>query len=160
MTKTTRRAVLGGLGALALAGAASAEPTMADLIVVYKSDRRLYLYAGNRVIRRYRIDLGWAPEGDKEYEGDGRTPEGTYIIDRRNPRSNYHLSLGISYPTPVQVAEAEQNGVDPGGDIFIHGGRNLMRFRDWTAGCIAVNNRAIEEIWRLVPDGTPIVIRP
>ncbi len=136
---------------------------VADLIVLYKSQRQLVLYNNATVLRSYEVDLGDQPEGDKTAFGDGRTPEGTYFIDRMNPNSAYHLSLGISYPNETDIAEAAALGVDPGGDIFIHGGptRFWDHFkRDWTAGCIAVTNREIEEIWSLVRVGTPIVIVP
>lgn len=162
MNNPTRRILLGSVASLVIAGPVFADAPLvqADLIMVYKDSRRLYLYRDEQLLRTYRIDLGWAPEGDKETEGDGRTPEGTYVINRRNPNSNFHLSLGISYPDPRQIALANLAGIDPGGEIFIHGGRGRGRPRDWTAGCIAVNNRDIEEIWQMVPDGTPIVIRP
>lgn len=135
----------------------------ADLIMVYKSSHRMVLFNNSVPIGDYRIELGNSAVGDKGRYGDGRTPEGTYFIDRRNPNSAYHLSLGISYPNEEDIAEAEALGVDPGGDIFIHGGptRFWDRFRgDWTAGCISVTNREMEEIWALVPTGTPIVILP
>lgn len=129
-------------------------------IAVFKSARRLYLYHGDVVLRAYEIDLGFAPLGDKQVEGDGKTPEGEYLIDRRNPDSEFHLSLGIDYPNPADVAEAEALGMEPGGDIFIHGNGKVGRKkgRDWTFGCIAVTNREIEEIYAMVRDGTPIRI--
>ena len=106
--------------------------------------------------------LGFAPEGHKQFEGDGRTPEGTYIVDKRNPESTYHLSVGISYPNEADIAFAEAQGLSPGGDIFIHGGPrpgiDPTDVRDWTAGCIAVTDRQIEEIYAMVKDGTPIDI--
>lgn len=137
---------------------------MADLVVVYKSSRKLVLFNQLQPLKSYRVGLGWSPNGDKQREGDGRTPEGTYYIDRRNAESRYHLSLGISYPNAMDMAEAAARGVRPGGDIFIHGApkstwTKLFK-KDWTAGCIAVSNREIEEIWSMVPNGTPIVIRP
>lgn len=134
-----------------------------DMVVLYKSARQLVLFKDEIPIHTYHVKLGDEPVGDKTRFGDGRTPEGTYFIDRRNPNSAYHLSLGISYPNEQDRAEAEALGLDPGGDIFIHGGptRFWDRFkRDWTAGCIAVNDRDIEEIWSLVQVGTPIVIVP
>ena len=105
--------------------------------------------------------LGFAPVGHKTRSGDGRTPEGRYVIDRRNARSDYYLSLGVSYPNPVDVARARAMGTDPGGNIFIHGGPRRAaerRKQDWTAGCIAVTDAEIEEIWSLVPTGIPISI--
>ena len=129
-------------------------------IVVYKQMRRMYLMSGNHVLKSYRIGLGFAPAGDKKTSGDGRTPEGDYVIDRRNPDSRYHLSLGIDYPNEADIEEASALGKDPGGDIFIHGqGRNFtFLIPDWTWGCIAVTNDEIEEIYAMVRDGTPISI--
>jgi murein L,D-transpeptidase YafK len=142
-------------------------PFVADRVVVHKGERRLFLARAGKVFRVYRIALGRAPEGPKRREGDGRTPEGRYLIDGRNPRSRYHLALRISYPSPVDIARAASEGVDPGGDIMIHGlGPVSPRaaaehpLRDWTEGCVAVTNREIEEIWAAVPDGTPIDILP
>lgn len=131
-------------------------------IVVYKSARTMDLMHHDRVLRRFEIGLGFAPEGQKEHEGDGRTPEGEYIIDRRNPDSSYHLSLGISYPDVHQTSTAREAGLDPGGDIFIHGrGPRFQNARgDWTAGCIAVTDREMEDIYAMVRLGTPITILP
>ena len=114
----------------------------------------------NKVLDDYRIRLGFAPEGHKRYEGDGKTPEGLYRIDRRNPNSRFHLSLGISYPNARDVAAARALGKSPGGDIFIHGQRWPTRKDkdDWTWGCIAVENKHIERIYAMVRDGTPIAI--
>ena len=129
-------------------------------VTVFKKARRLYLLNGNRILKSYHIGLGFAPSGDKKVEGDGRTPEGRYIIDRRNPDSEYHLSIGINYPSERDIAEAKALGKAPGGDIFIHGRGNPMGFllNDWTWGCIAVTNDEIEEIYAMVRDGTPITI--
>lgn len=159
--KLTRRTLLAALGLSGLGGIASANSDTADMIVIFKGSRRLVLYNNGQPIRDYQIGLGFAPEGDKSVEGDGRTPEGSYYIDRRNPESAFHLSLGISYPDPNQMSAAQAEGRDPGGDIFIHGGQGLRRQRgDWTAGCIAVSNREIEEIWQMVPNGALVVIQP
>lgn len=130
-------------------------------IVVNKSARKLYLLHGEEILRDYKIDLGFAPAGDKKVEGDGKTPTGTYIIDRRNPNSAFHLSLGISYPNAADIAEARALGKKPGGDIFIHGqpNRKKMRKEDWTAGCIAVKNPEIEEMYAMVRNGTVITLR-
>jgi murein L,D-transpeptidase YafK len=118
-------------------------------------------------LRRYTVALGGDPQGDKRREGDSRTPEGRYVVDWRNPDSAYHLSLHVSYPDERDRAEAAARGEDPGGMIMIHGMRNgfgwlgtLHQYVDWTDGCIAVTNDEIEEIWRLVPNGTPIDILP
>jgi murein L,D-transpeptidase YafK len=133
----------------------------ADLVVVNKSRREMLLLRGQSILRSYRVVLGRDPTGHKERDGDGRTPEGRYMIDRRNPKSRYHLSLHISYPNPADRAHAAELGVDPGGDIMIHGLKDgLPRDPDWTQGCIAVNDDEMDEIWALVPDGTPIVIHP
>jgi murein L,D-transpeptidase YafK len=137
----------------------------ADRVLVDKSDRTLTLFAGGRAIRTYRgIQLGDAPLGHKRFEGDERTPEGRYTIDTRNPASAYHLSLRVSYPNAADRAYAAARGRSPGGEIFIHGQPNWLPAGrlpgDWTDGCIAVANAEIEEVWRAVPDGTPIEIRP
>ena len=132
-------------------------------VVVKKGDRKLYLISGKSVVKTYEIKLGQQPVGDKKYEGDGKTPEGVYFIDRFNPNSRYHLSVGISYPSARDVAEAASMGLRPGGDIFIHGlgpeGRALNR-PDWTAGCIAVKDEEIEEIFAMLRPGVPIFIYP
>ncbi|MFM2388891.1 MAG: hypothetical protein RLZZ437_446 [Pseudomonadota bacterium] len=130
-------------------------------IQVHKADRVMYLLHGNQVLRSYDISLGFAPVGHKQVEGDGRTPEGAYRINRRNPNSAYHLSLGISYPNADDVAYAQSIGASPGGDIFIHGwSEALATSRDWTAGCIAVRDREMEEIYSMVKDGTVIFLLP
>jgi murein L,D-transpeptidase YafK len=130
-------------------------------IVVNKGARRMYLMHDTDVMRSYDIRMGFAPEGHKQFEGDGKTPEGTYVINRRNPNSAYHLSLGISYPNTRDRQHAASQGRAPGGDIFIHGTPSVVdRTTDWTAGCIAVSNAEIEEIYAMVPNGTPIFIYP
>jgi murein L,D-transpeptidase YafK len=132
-------------------------------ILVYKDSRRMYLMHHETVLKHYDIDLGFSPVGPKEVEGDGKTPEGDYFIDRRNPRSSFHLSLGISYPQPHHVAVARELGSRAGGDIFIHGGprRGIdPNGPDWTAGCIAVTDEEIEDIYAMVRTGTPISIYP
>jgi murein L,D-transpeptidase YafK len=131
-------------------------------IVVNKADRKMYLVHGQRALEEYDVWLGFAPEGHKQFEGDGKTPEGIYRIDRRNPNSRFHLSLGISYPNEVDRRTAMDMGKSPGGDIFIHGQRHPMRKdkEDWTWGCIAVDNDHIEKIYSMVNDGVPIAINP
>jgi murein L,D-transpeptidase YafK len=131
-------------------------------IVVNKADRKMYLVHHQRVLEEYDVWLGFAPEGHKQIEGDGKTPEGVYRIDRRNPNSRFHLSLGISYPNEMDKFVAEGMGKSPGGDIFIHGQRHPMRKDkdDWTWGCIAVDNDEIEKIYSMVNDGVPIAINP
>ena len=137
---------------------------LADYLLIDKSERLLIAYQNGRPIRVYRgLQFGDAPMGHKRFQGDERTPEGLYTIDTRNPRSQFHLSLRISYPNHADRAFARQYGRSPGGDIFIHGqptGRPGRMRGDWTDGCIALTNAEIEELWQIVPDGTPIEIRP
>lgn len=132
----------------------------ADAIHVDKSERRMQLLRDGKVIKTYRILLGDAPVGHKRQQGDERTPEGRYRISFRNAKSRFHLSLRVSYPNEADRAQARARDVDPGGDIMIHGGTPPGYWRDWTDGCIALTNRQVEEVWRLVPTGTPVVISP
>jgi murein L,D-transpeptidase YafK len=141
--------------------------TKADLIVVDKSQRRLSLYRDGQLLKAYHASLGRAPVGPKQREGDGRTPEGNYVIDGRMAHTPYYLALHISYPDARDRARAASLGVAPGGAILIHGigwvngGVTEAEARtDWTDGCIAVTNREIAEIWAAVDNGTPIDIRP
>lgn len=129
-------------------------------LLVKKADRKLYLLHGTKALKVYDIALGQEPVGHKEYEGDSRTPEGLYRIDRRNPQSAYHLSLGISYPNVADRMRASSKGKLPGGDIFIHGQAGRAGPGDWTEGCIAVTDAEIEEIYAMVRTGTPILILP
>jgi len=136
-----------------------------DLIVLDKSDRRMTLFREDKALRSYDVALGFAPDGSKERQGDGKTPEGEFTIDRRNPQSAFHLSLGIDYPRAQDRAHAAALGVSPGGDIFFHGQPNLLpdiiqRKGDWTEGCIALTNAEIEELWRVTPIGTRVIITP
>lgn len=140
---------------------------VADKIFIEKSKRHLTLLKSNVPLKTYVVALGRHPDGKKAEEGDGKTPEGTYTIDRRKIKSSYHRALHISYPNASDVAQAKLKGVSPGGDIMIHGLPNLVGFvgqfhtiRDWTLGCVAVTNREIEEIWRAAPDGTLVEIVP
>lgn len=143
-------------------------PPKADRIVVLKSARKLELLQGRAVLKTFPIALGEHPTGTKQVSGDGRTPEGTYYIDARQPLSRYHLALHISYPNATDRARAAAAGRDPGGNIMIHGLPNTYRgpldpvrfYKDWTDGCISVGDRAIEEIWAAVALGTPVEIRP
>ncbi len=132
----------------------------ADRVVVWKKHRRLELWHGPKLLHSYRIALGGNPSGHKTQQGDQKTPEGAYVIDRRNPRSQFYKSLHVSYPNAADRAQARRRGVHPGGDIFIHGGSPQNNVRDWTWGCVAVTNQEIDEIWGLVRDGTPIEIKP
>lgn len=136
-------------------------------VQVHKAERMMYLLHHDRVLESYRINLGFAPVGHKQFEGDGKTPEGLYFIDRRNPNSAFHLSIGISYPNAADRAFAAAHGKSPGGDIFIHGGpqtradkARARQMRDWTWGCVAVTDREMEEIYAMVRDGTPVWILP
>ena len=163
-----------GVGAVAGAcawkralGSALPPGARADRIVIEKSRRRLTLYLDDAPVKTYRVALGKDPIGPKQFEGDGRTPEGLYRIDFRVPASSCHRALHVSYPSRADVAFASAQGKSAGGDIEIHGIKNgrgwlgpLHRAVDWTNGCVAVTNREIEEIWRAVPDGTPVDIRP
>jgi len=132
-------------------------------LVVMKGARKLYLLNGQTTLKTYSVDLGFAPVGAKRFSGDGRTPEGHYKIDMRNPNSAYYLSIGISYPNAQDVAYARKMGKNPGGDIFIHGGPTRWRDwnkADWTAGCISVSNMEMREVYAMVRNGTPIDIYP
>ena len=134
---------------------------------MHKSARRLELWRGPTLLRSYRVSLGLRPEGHKQREGDFRTPEGRYLLDSRNPRSDFFLSIRVSYPNERDRARARKAGVPPGGLIMIHGLPNEPRWtpehyarEDWTDGCIALSNADMMEVWMLVADGTPIDIRP
>lgn len=138
-----------------------------DLIVVEKAAHRMVLFRHGKAVQVYVVALGRGGAGPKEHAGDNKVPEGRYRIVGRNAHSAFHRSLRIGYPTPRQVADAARGGIDPGGDVMIHGIRNglgwlggLHRTLDWTRGCIAVTDAEIEQIWRAVPDGTTIIIRP
>ena len=131
------------------------------LVEVHKAERKMHLLHDDKLLKTYDIALGFSPEGPKQYEGDGKTPEGSYRISHRNPDSDYHLSLGISYPNENDVALAVAAGKPPGGDIFIHGAPDgRPNRRDWTAGCIAVSDREIERVYAMVNPGTQINILP
>jgi murein L,D-transpeptidase YafK len=139
----------------------------ADRVLIQKSARQLTLLRKGKPLRSYHVSLGSNPKGAKEREGDGRTPEGLYTIDSRNAYSKYHLALHMSYPNAADRARAARLRVSPGGEIMIHGTPNRWRWLsfvfphlDWTAGCIAVSDSDIEEIWKLMPNGTVVEIRP
>ncbi len=130
-------------------------------IEIHKAKRTMLLYSGDRPMKRFRVNLGSDPVGHKIKRGDGKTPVGSYVIDRRNPASSFHLSLGISYPNEIDKVLADYRGVDPGDNIFIHGEPNDPRYRrtgDWTDGCIAVTDREMDYIYRKVAVGTPVYI--
>ena len=140
---------------------------LADTVVVRKSERKLYLMRSGAVLRSFKVALGLRPEGHKQFEGDYRTPEGKYRLVRRNPNSEYFLSIQVSYPNDDDVARARKQGVRPGGAIMIHGqpntptrSRDYYQTVDWTEGCIAVSNSDMVEIWLMTPPDTPIEIQP
>lgn len=144
-----------------------AKPDKADKVVVLKSKRVLFLLKEGEIIKTYKIALGKNPVGHKARLGDNKTPEGTYTLSSRKHSDKYHLTIFISYPNESDIEKARNHGVSPGGSIAIHGlpkdlafVNRLHRQMDWTSGCIAVTNDEIEEIWRLVEDGTPIEIKP
>jgi murein L,D-transpeptidase YafK len=139
----------------------------ADRVVVYKAARRLELLQGNSVLRSYKVALGLMPTGQKERAGDFRTPEGSYRLTRRNARSDYFLSIEISYPGPEDLKHARANGWKAGGSVMIHGLPNTLKrdpryydTRDWTDGCIAVSNADMVEIWMMTQNNVPIEILP
>ncbi len=139
----------------------------ADKVVVIKKKRVMLLMKNGTVLKKYRVAIGRNPVGPKIRLGDGRTPEGAYILDRRNPNSRFHRSIHISYPNADDLERARENGVAPGRAIMIHGlpkdyedVGELHTVTNWTRGCIAVTNAEIDEIWSLVADGTPIEIKP
>jgi len=143
----------------------AAQVERVDRILIEKSSRRLTASRAGQTVLEYTVALGFTPVGDKAREGDGKTPEGLFKINRRNQNSSYHLSLGLNYPRAKDLARAAETGVDPGSDIFIHGQPNTLGGAivlpgDWTAGCIAISDAEMETLWRLVDLGTEVEIRP
>lgn len=172
-------AIVGAFVCLAALARADSSPTsggaadelvsmpVADRVLVRKGERRLFLMRGESVLRAYRIVLGLNPTGHKQREGDFRTPEGRYRLTRRNPRSDFFLSIQVSYPNDADIRYAHRKGWDVGGSIMIHGLPNQLKHsadwyesRDWTDGCIAVSNADMVEIWMLTADNAPIEILP
>lgn len=158
---------------LLVAVLASAKPVtaadfpLADRVVIRKSERQLVLMRGERILKKTRIALGLQPQGHKSREGDFRTPEGEYQLVERNPNSDYFLSIRVSYPNLSDVSRARRMGVDPGGQIMIHGQPNNPRYSesyyrstDWTDGCIAVSNSDMVDIWLMTRQNTPVTILP
>jgi murein L,D-transpeptidase YafK len=152
---------------IGLGSASAANTLQAEKIVIVKSTRTMTLLTGDKVLKTYKVALGTAPVGPKRVEGDHKTPEGNYVIDSKNPQSQFHLALHISYPSGADRQKARKLGARPGGAIMIHGLAKpfaylgpLHRQIDWTDGCIAVTNVEVEEIWKLVPVGTTVEIRP
>lgn len=136
-----------------------------ERILIEKAARRMTLWQEGRVVRTYAVTLGFSPVGDKARQGDGRTPEGEFRIDRRNDGSRYHLSLGLDYPQALHRAAAAAAGIDPGGDIMIHGQPNalpegLQLAGDWTAGCIALSDAEMDEVWAATDAATVVEIVP
>jgi murein L,D-transpeptidase YafK len=157
------------LGACRAAAADTLSPRFehADSLLIVKSERKLYLLKAGEILRRFDIALGLMPEGPKQREGDFRTPEGRYYLEAKNPNSDYFLSLKISYPNADDMERAEAAGVNPGGQIMIHGQPNEPKYPetryqhwDWTDGCVAVSNSDMVDIWLMTEAGTPIEIRP
>ena len=156
--------VLAALGSTTLR---AADFPTADKVLVEKGERQLHLMKNGIPFRTFDIALGLVPEGAKEQEGDQKTPEGIYMLDARNPNSEYFLSIHISYPSDQDRAESRAKGIDPGGQIMIHGQPNAPTFsqayyarEDWTNGCIAVSNSDMIDIWLMTPNRVPIEIVP
>jgi murein L,D-transpeptidase YafK len=152
---------------VALSGFADDSAPRVDRVIVLKQERTLQLISGGKVLKTYKVALGGDPVGPKVQQGDHRTPEGIYVLDHRNVHSQYYKSIHISYPNAADRASAAKLHVASGGDIFLHGLPNGYgwvgsehRLKDWTDGCVAVTDKEIDEIWKLVADGTPIEIRP
>jgi len=140
---------------------------LADQVVIRKADRKLLLMKNGSVLRTMNVALGLLPNGDKKAEGDFRTPEGSYKLIKRNPASEFFLSIQISYPNDEDIRQARALGVDPGGEIMIHGQPNNPKHDvayyqqiDWTNGCIAVSNADMVDIWLMTSTDTPIEISP
>ena len=153
--------------AICLASPARDHAVIADRIVVYKHERKLVLLAQGKELKSYRVALGGEPVGPKTRQGDHRTPEGSYVLDSRNPNSQFYKAFHVSYPNPQDVAAAKKLGVSPGGDIMLHGLPRKYAWvgkahtlHDWTDGCVAVTDEEMDEIWKLVRVGTPIDIKP
>jgi murein L,D-transpeptidase YafK len=151
-----------------LAGGQSFAPSArADRVIVIKKERTLTLMNHGKTLKTYKVALGGDPIGAKARQGDHKTPEGVYILDKRNAQSRFYKSIHISYPDTRDIVQARKLRISPGGDVYVHGLPNgykwvgaSLRLKDWTDGCIAVTDEEIDEIWRLVPNGTPIEIRP
>jgi murein L,D-transpeptidase YafK len=162
-----KRQWLGGTILLLLATSVCAVQQKADLVRVVKSESRLYLIRDDQVFASYNVVFGANPKGHKEREGDERTPEGRYYLTYKNPGSAFYLSIHVSYPNADDRAHARELGVDPGGDIMIHGQKNgkewlsrFSRFVNWTDGCIALSNSDMDEVWDAIDAGIPIEIEP
>lgn len=166
--------ILAVVSALAVTLPVSAKPSVdlprPDMVLVEKSEKKMYLMLNGRIIREYPIVLGKNPVGHKIHAGDGRTPEGVYELTWKNPDSRFYRSINISYPNELDAARAQAQGLEPGDLIMIHGSPNwvpsvdwakkYLQRKDWTEGCIAVTNDIMDEIWDLISEGTPIRINP
>lgn len=155
-----------GCAAQGVADKAATKPQAADRILIEKSAHTMKLMRGDQALKTYKVALG-NPKGAKQREGDRETPEGEYVIDAKKEHSRFHRALHISYPNAADRERAKKLGVNPGGDVEIHGlpsvfawVGSLHRLKDWTAGCVAVTNSEMDEIWPLVPVGTKVEIRP
>lgn len=169
---TNEKLFFGCLSAVLLVGTAASgdhlpQEVHADRVIVIKHERTLTLLSHGKVLKEYKVALGGEPVGPKTRQGDHKTPEGVYTLDRRNLHSHYYRSIHISYPNVEDRARSRKLGSEPGGDVMLHGLPNGYgwigsghRARDWTDGCIAVTNNEMDELWRAIPDGTPIEIRP
>lgn len=151
---------------LLLSGGAYGNP-QADYVLVVKSEKRLYLLQNGDVFASFRVAFGGNPKGHKQQQGDERTPEGRYVLDHKNPHSAYYKSIHVSYPDARDRESARKRGVDPGGDIMVHGQPNgrerwevFTQLVNWTNGCIALKNSEMDYVWETVKIGTPIEIRP
>lgn len=152
---------------LLLAGATSAIASDVDSVLVIKSEKKMFLLFHGKVVKEYHVVFGANPKGHKRQQGDERTPEGKYVLDFKKANSSFYRAIHISYPNSSDILQAKSRGVDPGGQIMIHGQKNglgwlswLSQFFNWTDGCIAVTNSDMDEIWEMVKAGTPIEIRP
>ena len=164
--KVTYRIIITAIVFLLCSDLALSEQT-ADFVLVVKSESRLYLISEGQEFASFKVAFGSNPKGHKQQQGDERTPEGRYTLDRKNANSSYYKSIHISYPNAKDRENARKRGVDPGGDIMIHGQRNgyerfstIAQFFNWTNGCIALNNRDMDYVWKAVKIGTPIEIKP
>ena len=164
--KITCSIISAALAILLFSGLAYTDQT-ADSVLVVKSDSRLYLFHDGKELTSFKVAFGSNPEGHKQQQGDERTPEGYYILDYKNPNSKYYKSIHISYPNAQDRQNARKRGVNPGGDIMIHGQPNgyggfstIVQFFNWTNGCIALSNPDMDIVWDTVKPGTPIEIRP
>jgi len=152
---------------LLLAGATSAIASDVDSVLVIKSEKKMFLLFHGKVVKEYHVVFGANSKGHKRQQGDERTPEGKYVLDFKKANSSFYRAIHISYPNSSDILQAKSRGVDPGGQIMIHGQKNglgwlswLSQFFNWTDGCIAVTNSDMDEIWEMVKAGTPIEIRP